>query len=73
MYKVAAVGAFDELAHFKALGAELFSPKTQESASDIKNKIIAGEYAVVFVTREYAGAFSDGKKELLPVIVILPY
>lgn len=70
MYKVAAVGDFYEVAHFGAIGAEVFFPKTEKDCERIFDGISNGEYAIVFVSKKYEKHIKR-TENVLPAIVKL--
>ena len=71
MYKIAAVGDFEEIAHFGIIGAETFFPKTKKDAARIIERLFKEEYAVIFVSDEYAADIENASTPL-PAIVPLP-
>lgn len=71
MYKIAAVGDFDETAYFGVIGAETFFPKSQKDAKRILEELLLESYAIIFVSDCYAAGLDNGKSTL-PAIVALP-
>lgn len=68
MYKIAAVGDFYEVAHFAAIGAKTFFPKTESDCKRILEELSNGEYAIVFVSGRYDGCIKNNEN-VLPAIV----
>ena len=76
MYKVGAVGDFENTAYFGAIGAETFFPKSEDDAEKIIKKMCSGDFAVMYVSEKYYAAADRAaqsvKDKLTPVIVPLP-
>lgn len=71
MYKIAAVGDFEETAYFGIIGAETFFPKSQKDAKRIIKELTNENYAIIFVSDRYLREI-DNTKACLPAIVSLP-
>lgn len=71
MYKIAAVGDFDETAYFGVIGAETFFPKSRKDAKGILERLMKENYAIIFVSDRYLMGI-DNTKAALPAIVALP-
>ena len=71
MYKIAAIGDFDETSYFGVIGAETFFPKSQKDAKRIINRLTNDNYAIIFVSDRYLQEI-DNTKTALPAIVALP-
>lgn len=77
MLKVAVVGDRDSVSGFKAIGMEVFIPyETDESVTLMKKLCESEEYAVVFITEEYAVKCKEIIKKYedftSPAIILIP-
>lgn len=75
-YKIAVLGDKDSVLGFKALGLEAFPADTVEEARTILHRLAKGEYAVVYLTEQYAvhmeAELARYKDELTPAIILIP-
>ena len=71
MYKVAAVGDFESIAYFGAIGVETFFPASHEEADRLIKKLSENGYAIILVTEKYYGNIRF-ENESLPAVVPLP-
>lgn len=70
MYKIAAVGDFYEVAHFAAIGAKTFFPKTEKDCRRILTELSNGEYAIIFVSGRYGHCIKKSEKALPAMVKI---
>ncbi|MCD7947556.1 MAG: V-type ATP synthase subunit F [Oscillospiraceae bacterium] len=75
-YKIAVLGDKDSVMGFKALGLEAFPADTVEEARIILHELAKGEYAVVYLTEQYAvdmeAELTRYKDELTPAVILIP-
>ncbi len=71
MYKVAAIGDFESIAYFGAIGVETFFPASHKEADKLIKKLSLNGYAIILVTEKYYGNIRF-ENELLPAVVPLP-
>ena len=72
MYKIAAIGDFEETAYFGAIGAKTFFPKSQKEAARLMKGLKEEEYAIIFVSDKYFVAAPRNDKTILPAVVPIP-
>lgn len=72
MYRIAAVGDFEDTAYFGAIGAKAFFPKSQKEAARLMKGLMQEEYAIIFVSDKYFAAAPRNDKAILPAIVPIP-
>jgi len=76
MRKVAVVGDVTSVAGFRPLGFGVFGVERPADARDVWPRLIAGEYAVVFVTEPVYAAIEDLVREVadepLPAVTVIP-
>lgn len=70
MYKIAAIGDFESIAYFGAIGVETFFIDSGTSLEKLIKKLAKNGYAVIFVTEEYyvENLFEN---EFLPAVILL--
>ena len=68
MYKVAAVGDFERIAYFGAIGMETFFTDSKREAGKLIKKLGKNGYAIIFVTEEFYenGAYQN---DFLPAVL----
>ena len=76
MYKIAVLGDRDSVLGFKALGLDVFPAETVDEAKDILNQLAKEEYAVVYLTEQYA-RYMDAELEryktrVTPAVILIP-
>ncbi len=74
MYKIAAIGDFENTAYFGAIGAEVFCPQSQKDAVRLVHRLKDGGHAVIFIsekyyTKEIAEVCRD---DIIPAVIPLP-
>ncbi len=76
MYKIAVLGDKDSVLGFKALGLEVFPAETAEEAKTILHRLAKEDYAVVYLTEQYAvnmeAEITRYKDELTPAVILIP-
>ncbi len=77
MLKVAAIGDRESVSGFKAIGIEIFTPyKTEETLALLKKLCESEEYAVVFITEEFAVSCKDVvrkyEERTSPALILIP-
>lgn len=70
MYKIAAIGDFESIAYFGAIGVDTFFPDSKKEADKLIKKLAKNEYAVIFVAEKYYGNVCF-ENEFLPAVVPL--
>ena len=74
--RIAVIGGRDYILGFKALGVEVFPVETGEEASQALTAIRDSDYAVIFISEDFADALKDILEELwekpLPVVAFIP-
>ena len=76
-YKVAIIGSTDAVNGFKAVGVEAVGVKTKEECrTKLEQLFNAGDYAIIFITEDWADKIKNYLDELppkaLPSIVAIP-
>ena len=75
-YKIAVLGDRDSVLGFKALGLEVFPADTVEEAKRVLHELAKGEYAVIYLTEQYAARMDAEvqryKDALTPAIILIP-
>ncbi len=71
MYKVAAVGRFESIAYFGAIGVETFFEDTASGSERLIKRLAKNGYAVIFVDEEYYND-KNFENESLPAVLPLP-
>lgn len=75
MYKIAVMGDLDSIYGFAALGLDTYPVPVKEAADTLK-KLVAANYAVIYITEAYAAQLSEllGEymKQSLPAIIPIP-
>lgn len=75
-YKIAVLGDRDSVQGFKALGLNVFPAETAEAARGILHKIAKEDYAVVYLTEQFAvqmeADIAKYKDALTPAIILIP-
>lgn len=76
MSKIAVIGERDCILGFKALGVSIFPAETGEEASQALTAIRDSDYAVVFISEDFADDVKDLLEELrekpLPAVALIP-
>lgn len=76
MYKIGVLGDKDSVLGFKALGLDVFPAESVEEAKSILHELARGEYAIVYLTEQYAAHMQSEieryKDELTPAIILIP-
>lgn len=77
MLKVAVIGDRESVSGFKAIGMEIFTPyETEESVALLKKLCESEEYAVIFITEEYAVKCKEiirkYEERTSPAIILIP-
>lgn len=76
MYKVCAIGDFDSMLGFNAMGLDVFPCTTVEEARRTLHKAARGKFAIVIITENFARDMQEDmnryKDERLPAIVPIP-
>lgn len=76
MYKIGVIGDKDSILGFKALGLSVFPVKEAEEAESLLHKMVDENYAVIYITEEFAKDISAGiekyKVKKLPAIIPIP-
>lgn len=75
-YKIAVLGDRDSVMGFRALGLDTFSADSAEEARPILNRLAKEQYAVVYLTEQYAqhlqAELERYKDRLTPAIILIP-
>ena len=75
-YQIAVLGDQDSVMGFKALGLTVFPADSVEQARSALHKIAREDYAVVYLTEQYAARMEAEikryKDELTPAIILIP-
>lgn len=76
MYKIAVMGDQDSVLGFKALGLDVYPAETVEEARKTLHTLAKGDYAVVYLTEQYAAGMEADvaryKDELTPAVILIP-
>ncbi len=77
MYKVGIIGKRDSVLGFMALGFSIHEAESVEAAREMLHTLAkSGEYAVIFMTEEFALALSEDRDKYkdmpLPAICVIP-
>ena len=77
MYKIGIIGARDSVLGFMALGFSVHEASTaEEAAKKLHTLVKSGEYAVIFLTEDYAAQLEEEtnryKDMPLPAVVSIP-
>ena len=75
-YKIAVLGDKDSVLGFKALGLDVYPAETVEEARKTLHTLAKGDYAVVYLTEQYAAGMEADiaryKDELTPAVILIP-
>ena len=75
-YKIAVLGDKDSVLGFKALGLDVYPAETVEEARKTLHTLAKGDYAVVYLTGQYAAGMEADvaryKDELTPAVILIP-
>ena len=75
-YKIAVLGDKDSVLGFKALGLDVYPAETVEEARKTLHTLAKGDYAVVYLTEQYAaGMEADVARymdEMTPAVILIP-
>ena len=73
--KIAVIGDKDSILAFKAIGIEVFPTNTDDEARETL-KLLARDYAVIFITEDIAGRINDivsrYKTRPYPAVISIP-
>lgn len=76
MYKIAVLGDYDSIYGFAALGLDTFPVETQEEATEMLSKLVAGDYGVIYITEACAAQLkheiSKYQEQIVPAIIQIP-
>lgn len=77
MFKVASIGDRESVSGFKAIGMDVFTPyEKNECIALLKRICESEEYAVIFITEEYAEMCKDVinkyEEKTNPAIILIP-
>lgn len=76
MYRIAAVGDYDSIYGFAALGLDTFSVSGAEEAEKMFHHLVANNYAVIYITESTAAmierTIKKYKESLLPSVILIP-
>lgn len=76
MHKVAAIGDRESVSGFRAIGMEAFSPCGREECQSLLKKLCTGDYAIIYITEEFAQLCRDIIKKyedvISPAIILIP-
>ncbi len=76
MYKAAVIGDYDSIYGFAALGLDTFPTTDDENLVKLFRRVMAGEYAIVYVTEQLAEVLADEiekyKEQLMPAVILIP-
>ncbi len=76
MSKIAVIGSRDCVLGFKGLGISVFSVKDGEEAGRTLSSIAGDDYAVIFITEDFAEGVGGALKEIagrpLPTVTFIP-
>ena len=76
MYKIAVIGDYDSIYGFAALGLDTFPVSDLEAAEKSFQKLVMGEYAVIYITESLAEKLSriiaKYKEQVTPSIILIP-
>lgn len=75
-WKIAALGDRDSVLGFQALGLDTFPADTVEEAKTILHRLAKEDYAVVYLTEQYAAQMQSEvdryKDALTPAVILIP-
>lgn len=76
MYKIAAMGDYDSIYGFAALGLNTFPIADPEEGRKTLKTLASGEYAVIYMTEALAAALQEEvaqyRDQLSPAIILIP-
>lgn len=76
MYRIAAVGDYDSIYGFAALGLDTFPVSGAEEAEKMFLRLAANSYAVIYITESAAAmierTIEKYKESLLPSVILIP-
>ena len=76
MYKAAVIGDMDSIYGFACLGLETFPVKTKEEGEKIFKRLCAGDYAVIYITENFAESIEEEIEKVaenpLPAVILIP-
>lgn len=74
--RIGVIGDKDSILAFKSIGMEVFDADTNESARDLLRKLLKDEFAVIYITEDYAQQNADilkkAKVKAYPIIIPIP-
>ena len=75
-YKIAVLGDRDSVLGFRTLGLDIFAADTVEEARATLHQLAKEEYAVVYLTEQYAqymtAELERYKDQLIPAVLLIP-
>lgn len=76
MYRIAVLGDRDSIYGFAAVGLETFPVESAEEAAAALKKLAAGDYAIVYITEQYAALLERElayyRRAPLPAVIPIP-
>lgn len=76
MYKIAVIGDYDSIYGFAALGLDTFPVSNEEEAEKEFTALIAGNYAVIYITEAVANQIGHSiekcRDRLIPSVILIP-
>lgn len=76
MYKIAVIGDYDSIYGFAVLGLDTFPVSDLEEAEKTFMNLVAGEYAVIYITEALAKQLSrvvmKYRENMMPSIILIP-
>ncbi len=72
--RISVLGDYDSIAAFRLLGMDTFAVQNAEEAEQMLQSLIQREYAVIYITENFAEPLSDilDKYRVLPKPAIIP-
>ncbi len=75
-YSIAAVGDWESVMGFRALGLETYPVSSVEGARETVHRLARGNCAVIYLVEQYASQMQDVldhyKDEIRPAIILIP-
>lgn len=74
--RIGVIGDKDSILAFNSIGMEVFDASTNELARDLLRKLLKDEFAVIYITEDYAQQNADilkkAKVKAYPIIIPIP-
>lgn len=74
--RIGVIGDKDSVLAFKSIGMEVFDAHTNEAARELLRKLLKEEFAVIYITENYAILNTDiikkAKAKTYPIIIPIP-